>query len=638
MYIPTYKQVVLLVVGLVLVVVSISKLLHTHGTSRGTAIHSGDFHAFNNLSVPMPLVKAKQTLVTDQGSHSTSADDIWYSRASVDEQKRARLFSELNMPSFCKYLKDTISEATGSRHVANALWYLSLDEGRFVEFRSRRISGYDEELENAVAKGMAGAVERVLNGHGNFEIKTGNSGDILIVRTRTSGSVHFEIPGIRTLSDTKTLFVRIKDNRYEVNENLWICRAWHALRVIFPALRDLFLTRDEFFGRRLAAEEMKSIGRCVGVERLGLNSCVSAGNMRHFSGSTVASSINSLLLRGLTIQSSDVEAISGFSMHKLLFYHDVEDVRDSNLAKLLECEAIADRLTVLYVLFLDDTGISAREISAIANLRNVQSLRLLAEKSESRGYIARILGDTPVAAGLRMLSLAFSTVSSSDLDAVGDIGGLEYLSLSCRRVTDKHLTRIGVRAAAASIRMFTLKHADVDTIFGGMAAFKKLSSLNLEKYTASAGFLPEWTVTLAGYKRIKRLMLVNKRLLPQLLAVIAVKQDLEELFLYIDTLSGTELAIALTNKHVLRVLRVVGGDVAEPAIGAILKLDTLASLDLKNVTMSYKDLTRLVGNENLRNRTQGRLRMHIKVSLLGKNEVDSLHRHGLGYDNGVITS
>ena len=640
MYIPTYKQVLLFIVSLVVIVVSIVKLSHVHDTSRSAITHSGDARASGSLPVSMPLVKTKQALVDGQKIHGASAHEIWYLRAGRDEQERAKLLSELSMSAFCERLKDIASEAGGIQRVANALWYLSLDESRFAQFRSQRIDSYDEELEDAVAKGMRYVIERILKRFGHFGLGYNNFGNIPIFSVPSpgpgsSGSVRFEMPDPRLSSDIKSISVFIRDNGQLAKKNVWIHQVWHALRVGFPALKSLHLLKDPHHGRELTVKEIKSAGRCVGVEKLGIYSCIGAGQLRHLKGSAVGNSVRGLVMLGLVPQDPDVNAISSFNVNKLSFYHSAVDAHHHSLARLLGNSVVADRLTALHVMFVQGTGTSAKEARAIAGLKNVKTLSLQAKQIVCKGCIASILNGMPISTKLQELVIAFPEISPADIDAVVGIS-VKKLSLACVNVTGEHISKIGAGAAGKSITTLELRNVEVGSVFKNLAALERLTSLYLGNYMVPGHPWYDLDILLAGTKQVKRLELVNKRLHSPIMMLVAGRPNLEELNLTIEDLSGSQLHTMLINKWSLRTLEITGGNVTGAAVGMIPKLHSLATLKLRNVTMSYDDVVALVDGGSLQRKLQRKFRLHANVPLLDGQRIETLRKYGLEYSNGVV--
>ena len=664
MYVPAYKQAILLVLGVLLAVVSITKLLRLRNASCSTSIYSDGGCVPKNFSAPTLPLRTKYNLMpapvyhphacviwhrrAETGRHKESVPlpcpyyahsaltyGIWYSLVGGYEWKRARLVSELDISALCKYLKDTISMPAGSRRVANALWHLSLDKDKFVRFREQRIGGYDEKLEDAVLKSMQYVIEKILAKFGSFRIEHNDHGDIRILRTGNGGTVEFETPNLGMLSSFDYFLVIIGEKEGGLNENVWIHQVWHALRVMCPALREFGLMEDPDAGRKLTHTEMMSVGHCIGVQALGISTCAGPGQMRHLKGTAISNSIDTLVLRGLVLQDSDVDAISSFSMHELFFYRTSADVGSHSLAKLLEHRTIADRLAKLHLRFHRDIQISERETKALASLRNIWELTLMTERGKCNGCITRILDDTHLSTRLSVLSLTSSSVSLPDLDVVAGLS-IKSLLLSCRKVTREQLLKISAGAAGLSIAELELWNTDANTIFGSLAEFGHLTTLKLRKYTASAQSLPSSAQLHAGTKQLKRLELTNDKLHNSIAMLVAIKHDLEELVLAVDELSGSELAIILTNKKKLRTLEITGGNVMGYCVSVIADLGALTSLKLRNVTMTYDGLVRLASDEKLKHRLQSKLRLRARVPPLGKQEVGVLRSHGLVYENGAV--
>ena len=139
MYVPTYKQVMVLIVGLLLAIATIAKISRIHGASRSAVAHSGNSRATGDLSVPALRLKTGDVLAVDQSDLNTHAHDIWYSWIGSDKWKHAKSTTKLELSAFCDYVKNTISIPEGMKHVASMLWYLSLDKDKFANFREQRI-------------------------------------------------------------------------------------------------------------------------------------------------------------------------------------------------------------------------------------------------------------------------------------------------------------------------------------------------------------------------------------------------------------------------------------------------------------------------------------------------------------------
>ena len=636
MYIPTYKQVTLLFVGLVLAVASIAELSHVRDASRKMVVCPGSCHIPpKNISVPVLPARTKQALLARQEGRSTPSSAIWYVWGRRIGQKRAERASRLDLPTFCEYLKNTISRSAGIRRVAAALWYLSLDADKLAQFRAQRVASYDEELEGAVAKSMAHVIEKILSKFGSFVLETDGYAGVSISRIGDTGEIRFRMQVLRTMGDVKSLSVFINGGEHGISENVWVHQAWHVLRVMFPALCNLHLGEDSVAGRKLIPSEIRSVGRCTGVAELAISSCIDAGQLKHLRGSAVSKDVDTLILQGQRLQDPDVDAIGSFSMHELSFYHTADDANNSGLARLLEHKKVAARLTKLHVVFLDNTGISTREASAIASLGSIQTLSLKAEESECKGCVARILDGTPASAELRELALAFDDLSPSDLDVVAGLG-IESLQLSCRNVTDRHLSRIGTGLAGSSITRLEIGNAAADSIFRGLVAFRRLRNLRLSQYTASSDFTPDLALLLAATRQLRRLELINKNLLNPLVALVAAKSNLEELVLAVDELSESELALILTDKDKLRILEITGGSVTGYGVGVITDLYALTNLRIENAAMSYNDLVKLVSRGGLQRRLQRNFRLHIRMPWLDKQRIDVLCKYGLEYNRGAF--
>ena len=589
MYIPTYKQVILFVVGLALIFVSVAKLSHTHGTSRGAATHSDDTHMLGSPSAPAPPLKTKQSQF--YARRESVSDGIWYSYdSSADRRDRARRAAELDLPAFCTFLKDAGSRELGDQRTSDALWYLSQNENKFTQFRAQRIESYDEKLEDTVTKSMTYVIRWLLRMFDGVEVGADGHGGVSITCTGNASSVGFSTPSLRVLSDITSLSAHVGGRKHRAREKTWISNihlVWHALRVMLPALRDLHLVRAPHLGRNLTFNEALSVGRAVGVKGLVIDSCAYVGMLWHLQGSRVADSIDKLVLKDAGLRGLDAEAVGTLCMRELRFHHTTDSARGDSLARILERREIMDRLTRLHIVLLDSAGISEMEADAIAGLRKIQTLSLAAEKSECAGRVARILNGTFIAARLRELSLAFSSISLVDTDAVADLN-LDSLSLSCRSITDVHISRIGAGAAGKSITRLGLKNMGACLAVGELAAFRRLRSLRLEQYTVSRCLWRyERAALIAGIKQVKRLELVNRRLASLLMMLVAAKSDLEELVLAIDELKGSELRAMLENKSRLRTLEITGGSVAEVIVDMIPKLNALTRLKLSNVTITY---------------------------------------------------
>ena len=374
------------------------------------------------------------------------------------------------------------------------------------------------------------------------------------------------------------------------------------------------------------------------MKKLEISSCVGTGKMKHLKGSAVASSIEALILHGgQTLEWSDLDAIGSFSMRELVFYHGVTDARDHSIAKLFEHKKIADRLQRLHVKFTQGTGISADELDAVAGLENLQVLSLLAEKSECKDCISRVLKGMSDNTKLKELAFAFENISPTELDPIASLS-IESLALSCKSITGEHLSRVGAGAAGSSITSIGLKNADVNSIFDGLSAFKSLDNLRLVQYTASANPEPEFSALLAGLPSLRRLELVNEQLLPPLEKIFAAMSNIEELVLSIKEVTDSELASILADKHELKALEITNGKVAGGAVHAILGLDTLTSLKIQNVAMSYDNIVELIKSGNLQRRVQNRLRPDIKVPLSEQSKIDYLRYYDIGYSDGKVIS
>ena len=632
MYIPTYKQIMLLIAGLIFTAVSVAKLSHLHNTPRDEVINADGARILDKFPVPMPLVKTKQILVANQELHNTSAHAIWYSWTRDSELVHAESIANSSIPNFCEYVKNTTSKPAGSRHVATALWYLSHNESKFAQFRTRRVDSYDKDLEAAVEKSMADVIRGILSKFGSFKIGHDDHGSIHLFKTGDHGDVSFDMPSLRTLADIESFFVFALGDAYATKENVWIHHVWHAMRTIFPALRSLYLTGGPLCDRNFTVKEIASIGHCVGVEQLKLNSCIDAGQLKYLNGSILGNSIDTLILGDLKLHDTDISTISGFSMRELFFYRTSVDARDNNLARILEQEPVVYRLTKLHIVLMDDTDVSAREKNAISSLRNIRALSL---KGECKGCISHILKNAPISARLRELTLASPEGALfSDIDTVADIR-VDFLSISYRKTRSVYLSRISSGAAGLSITRLEIKNAEARNIFENLPAFKNLRSLKLEQYSASVRLRSELASSLVKNKSIRRLELVNERLLPPLRRFVAKKADLEELVLSIDELDGSELAAVLADKNVLRTLEVTGGNVTGHAVSAIAGLGALTRLKIKDASMSYDDLIALAGNEDLRRRMGRKLRLRTKTPLVDKRKVDVLHVYGLDYRDGL---
>ena len=635
MYIPTYKQAVLFIVGLVLFVATIVKVTHIHEIPHDAIIRPGDVRVPSGYAVSMLLPKTKQMLLSDSGRCSLPTCNIWYSWNSYEDWRRAKSVLNASAPAIRRFLKYGILWDNGTRYVASLLWYLSQDESRFAQFRTQRIGSYDEELEKSVAKSMVYTLGKILKMSGSFIVTTEGRRNIRMFRTGNNSGVSFDVPSIRTLADFKSLSIIITDKGLEINENVWIHQVWHAMRVMFPALKELNLSKGEYRGRDLTAEEMVSVGRCVGMKKLRILGCVGMEEMWHLNGSTVGGSIDTLVLKDLRLSGLDIDTIGGFSMRGLFFYRTVKNAYNYNLAGILEQKLLADRLTRLYITFVDDIDISSREANAISSLRNVQFLSLNVEKSECCECIFRILDSTPISAGLNGLALATSSISPSDFDVIANLR-INFLSISCIKVTGEHLSRIGAGMAGLQIMRLEIRNADVSTIFRGITAFRNLRSLKLERYTASAWPWSDLTTIFAEHWPLRRLELFNKKLLPLPKMVASEKADLEELVLSIDELTELELSAILWNKHKLKTLEIIGGNVTGSAVPVIMDLHNLTSLRIVDANMAYSDLTILIGNGNLQRKMGRRFRLHVKMPHLDEHQVGDLCRYGLDYKDGVF--
>ena len=637
MYIPTYKQIILFMVGLVFIIALISRLSHVQDAPRSVAIYPSDARVFDDRMIPDYPLELKQAHIAGQRDHNIHLHDVWYSWIISGDWLHAEGIAELDLQALCRYMKKTMSRSTSRRRASNILWYLSLDADKFTQFRAQRINSYDEELEKVVAKSMIYVIVEILAGFGDFEIGFKERRAVYIFRTGNGRKVHFKLPSFHKFGDVDDLFVLMREKEHGESENTWVHKVWHALRVMFPALRNLYMLEYPHNRRNLTASEIKSVGSCVGVERLGINACVGAGQLSHLSGSAVGNSIKALIIKGLSLQDSDVDAICSLNMHELLLYHTAADARDHNLARILEHKAAADRLTKLHILFMDDTGISGREAAAIASLRNIRTLSLLVDKSECRECISRILAGTPVSAGLRELALDFPDIPPSSLDVVAGLSNVEYVLLSCKNVTGGHLSRLSAGAAGSSITRLDLMNVDVESVSGGLAAFENLTSLKLENYTAPGHSWKHDLKTLTtGTRQVRSLVLVNRWLPSSLMMLVAAKSNLEELVLAIDELSGSELHIMLTNKHRLRTLEITGGNVIGYGVDAIADLGALTTLKLENVTMAYDGIVKLVGGGSLQQKLQRRFRLHAKVPRIDGKRADALRDYGLEYSSGVV--
>ena len=636
MYIPTYKQTVLSIAGLMLVAASIAGLSRIHGTPSSVATQSSSFRISDSRAAPVLPLKTKMMLLTDPRRRGSSGRGIWHAWDSYEDWRHAKSIENVDVTAFCRFLKHWVLWSNGPRLAASALWYLSQDEDRFAQFRARRIGSYDEQLEGAVARGMAYAVEKILARLGNFGITVEDHRSIRMHRNSDASSTPFDMPSIRTLADFRSFSVSVPGKGAPANEDLWIQRIWHAMCVIFPALEELHLLRDPHLGRDLTAGEMRGVGRCSGVKKLGMVDCAGTGTIKCLDGSAVSSSVRTLVLGRLRLRGSDLDTISGLSIHELFFHRTLTDAHRNSLARILEQEPVADSLEKLHIVFVDNTDISVRETNAIINLRNVQVLSLRAEKNGCGECVARILDGTPVSAGLRELHLALPALSRSDLDIVADMG-IDLLSISCESLTGEHLARIGARVAGSLITRLEIKGGDASAILGGLAAFRGLTSLKLEQYTASARSRPDMSTVLAGNRSLKRLELVNKQLLPLLETFVHEKTDLEELVLSIDELDASELAAVLTDKSELKTLGITGGNVTGRAVSTIADLGALTGLEIRGASMSYGDLATLVGSGDLQRRMGRKFRLHVRTPPMDKNEADTLRRHGLVYKEGTIT-
>ena len=507
MYGPTYEKVVMVVAALIF------RLSYVRGTSRETVDYAG------KAQVP--------------DHHPVSAHGIWYSLLSESEYKQAKFLSRLELPAFCKYIKDAISKYGGVWHVASALWYLSLDESKFAQFRAQMLDIHDKELEDVVAKSMIVMVKRILWRFGSFRIGCRHDDEVLIYRvccdfsSEKDRNVHFEVSDLGNLCDIVSLTILTPDGSGTADvEYVWIHQVWHALRIMLPALKNLHLTKRLAGNwRDLTVDEIKSAGCCVGVERFELTSCVGSGLMKHLEGSTVANSVKFFILGDWKLENSDLDAIANFNMHEMLLsHHAPADAHDPGLARILGHRKFAGHLTKLCIMSRENTHISAGEAAAIADLENISGLSLIFKKSECMGWLSRMLENKPISAGLRSLSLVFSAVSPSDIDAVAGLGGLESLSLACDDITSEHLSRLCAGPAALSITKLMLKGVDVSTALPRLAAFKSLSELLLEQYTASAGWASGLSTLPVECRRLKKLSLASKQLLSPLAGLLAAKQ------------------------------------------------------------------------------------------------------------------
>ena len=114
MYIPTYKQIMLLIVGLVFVVSTIAKISHVRSASRSSVAHPGGTRAPD--SSPLPPIRAKQALVSAaQGEHGVSVHDAWYLWLNENEQRHAESISKFSVHAFCRYLKDILPKQGSPR-------------------------------------------------------------------------------------------------------------------------------------------------------------------------------------------------------------------------------------------------------------------------------------------------------------------------------------------------------------------------------------------------------------------------------------------------------------------------------------------------------------------------------------------
>ena len=621
----------LLAVELMLAITPVARLSDSCDLFRDTSTHLVRGDTANKCPASKPQSEVEQVQNADKAEHGASAHSIQHPQTSNDDySSRLEISAESATVAFCKFVKNTVSGPEGALFVAEALWKLSHDENRFAKFRAWRIENYDEELEAAVVRSAEQHLSRwIFSKHRSFEFEYDDSGNIYFDTDAKFGGVHFNTPSLRSLADFRSLSLCL--GLYTKNER--VCHLWHVLCIVFPALRKLCLQKGMRYG--INAWDIKDIGSCVGVEVLKMDYYIKTGDLVLLKNSKVSRSIDTLVLRGQTLQDADIDAIGSFSMRILIFYYTAENARSYTLAKILENEAIAACLEGLHIVLTGDTSISAWEASAIAGLRNVRSLTLRAEASNCGERVAGILKDTPISIGLRGLTLDLPDISPSDIDIIANLS-LVSLSLSCRNVTSRHLSRIAAGPAGVSITHLELENTDVNTIFGDLAALKNLRSLRLSRYTASAWPIPSLAQFDACARNLKRLELVNEKLFCLLESFIAAKSDLEELVLAVDNLGESELSSLLRGKEKLRTLEIVGGSVMGYGVGMIAGLRALTSLSIKDAAMSYEDLVMLVDGTDLRRRLQKKLKLRVKVVPFDKRKITALYGYGFEYVDGVV--
>ena len=636
MHIQKYKPAMVSVVGMM--------LAHASGTPYGTATRPYAGRRLGGPVVPSaPPPGYNLAPPADRRNYRIVADGIRYFPAS-NRESRVKSIQSISITAFCRFVKDAVRYPGGVLRVTWALWSLQQNESGFAQFREQRIYSYDEELEAAVARSMNGVIAGVLAKLGNFQLGYNDHGDVRVFEAHDklgaggNGNAYFRIPNLRMLNEIESFTVLVKDNIGEVGEGVWIHQIWHAFRVLFPALKDLYLVRDPTAGRDLTVNEVISVGRCTDVRRLGMHTCIDPGRIKYLKGSAVVRGLHALILRGLRLQNLDPGMIGNIGTHNLYLYHALSGINDHELARVLRHRAFVDGLTKLSIRVTQDTDISEETAEAIAGLRNLQVLSLWAEGSECAGCVARIFDGRLVSNKFRKLVLAFSAISPSDLGAVADLGGLDTLVLSYRNITKEHLSVLGAGAAATSIRRLELEHADVCAVLGELAAFRNLVSLKLKRSTVSALPCPDVPALLAECRALKKLSIVGKKLPPPLLTLLATKHDLKVLVLVIDELSEFELATILAGKDRLRYLDIVGGSVAGDAASAVTLLSGLSTLGIRDATMSYSDILRLAGNQSFwrRMRENRGFRLRAKTQNLGEAEANVLRRHGLVYNEGTV--
>lgn len=234
-----------------------------------------------------------------------------------------------------------------------------------------------------------------------------------------------------------------------------------------PLVKISKLRKLELFDSEISDEGLKTIGQLTGLESLGLESPnITGPGMANLDA---LKNLRSLVVAGNRVGDSGLRSIAGHAALREL-YLDTE-VTPRGLAELV-------RLNVLEDLGIWRRPLNDGDLLPIGKITSLTSLRY-----QLKGVTNEGLRHMRKLSRLTLLDLSFAKATDADMEYVGEMTGLEYLTLN---------SYVG-DAGVAKLRGLTkLKELDLnnskitDASFSSLTALQQLRRLNLAKTRVTA--------------------------------------------------------------------------------------------------------------------------------------------------------